>query len=102
MDLDLEPPQADTAIRPLGTRARRTAIAVLVGFALFVAGGNLTIAAAWKLESLSSSSSSIHLPITNFEVVDSKLWRGAAPDGRGYRELARHGVRTIVDLRAED
>jgi hypothetical protein len=102
MDLVLPPRLADVAVRPLGVRVRRAAIAVLVGFALFLVGGNLTIAAAWKLQSFAKPSSSIHLPISNFEMVDGKLWRGAAPDTRGYRALAKHGVRTIVDLRAED
>ncbi|MFD0684792.1 dual specificity protein phosphatase family protein [Actinomadura fibrosa] len=40
--------------------------------------------------------------IKNFVRVDGRLWRGAAPSGDGYRWLAARGVRTVVDLRAEE
>ena len=33
--------------------------------------------------------------------VDAQVWRGAAPSGRGYRELAAAGVSTVVDLRSD-
>jgi hypothetical protein len=82
-------------------RARRVVIAVLVAFALFLVGGNLTIAAAWKWQSMSAARSSVHVDVSNFAVVDAKLWRGAAPGSSGYRELAKKGVKTVVDLRAE-
>ena len=39
--------------------------------------------------------------IGNLAAVDGHLWRGAAPTKAGYKALARHGVGTIVDLRAE-
>ena len=99
MDLSTLPPIV--AVQSLGTRARRAVIAVFVAFALFLVGGNLTIAAAWKWQSLSAAQSSVHVDISNFDVVDAKVWRGAAPGTAGYRELAEKGVQTIVDLRAE-
>ncbi|WP_413756702.1 fused DSP-PTPase phosphatase/NAD kinase-like protein [Streptomyces sp. MMBL 11-3] len=42
--------------------------------------------------------------IRHFQPVDEagELWRGAAPSPAGYRELARRGFTTVVDLRAED
>ncbi|MGP4043670.1 phosphatase domain-containing putative toxin [Streptomyces sp. 2A115] len=40
--------------------------------------------------------------INHFESVDDRLWRGSAPDEAGYRALADRGVRTVVDLRAEN
>lgn len=42
--------------------------------------------------------------IHHFEPVDAEggLWRGAAPSPAGYRDLARLGFTTVVDLRAED
>ncbi|WP_151475914.1 protein-tyrosine phosphatase family protein [Streptomyces albicerus] len=40
--------------------------------------------------------------INHFEPVDGHLWRGSAPREAGYRALADRGVRTVVDLRAED
>ena len=106
MDLDvLDSPTEALAPAPealsLGVRARRIVIALVVAFALFLIGGNLTIAAAWKWQSRMAPTSSVNVDITNFSVVDAKLWRGAAPGERGYRELAKNGVRTIVDLRAE-
>ncbi|MEW2353937.1 dual specificity protein phosphatase family protein [Spirillospora sp. NPDC029432] len=39
--------------------------------------------------------------IKRFAHVDDRVWRGAAPTAGGYRRLARLGVRTVVDLRAE-
>ncbi|WP_282792603.1 dual specificity protein phosphatase family protein [Streptomyces sp. CC224B] len=40
--------------------------------------------------------------VRHFQQVDDRLWRGSAPTGAGYRALAAHGIRTVVDLRAED
>jgi protein-tyrosine phosphatase len=40
--------------------------------------------------------------VKNLGVVDAKVWRGGHPTAEGYRELAAHGVTTVVDLRAED
>jgi protein tyrosine/serine phosphatase len=46
-------------------------------------------------------SSSADLP--NFsEVVNAKLYRGAQPTEEGVKELARMGVKTIIDLRGAD
>ena len=38
--------------------------------------------------------------IANFQRVDERLWRGAAPGDAGYRRLAELGFRTVVDLRS--
>jgi hypothetical protein len=100
MEFTTLPPIPD--VRPLGTRVRRAVIAVFLAFALFLVGGNLTIAAAWKWQSLSAAESSVNVDVSNFTVVDGKLWRGAAPGNAAYREMAKKGVRTVVDLRAED
>ncbi|WP_221360823.1 fused DSP-PTPase phosphatase/NAD kinase-like protein [Streptomyces beigongshangae] len=42
--------------------------------------------------------------IHHFQPVTAgeELWRGAAPSPTGYRELARLGFTTVVDLRAEN
>ncbi|WP_059007051.1 fused DSP-PTPase phosphatase/NAD kinase-like protein [Streptomyces specialis] len=40
--------------------------------------------------------------VNHFLQVDDKLWRGSAPGPEGYEELAERGVRTVIDLRAED
>lgn len=63
---------------------------------------NLAIIAIHLLAQRSQPASSVSLPIKNFAEVDSRLWRGAAPDAAGYEALATHGVVTVVDLRAED
>jgi protein tyrosine/serine phosphatase len=38
-------------------------------------------------------------PIPNFAVIDSGLARGGQPDAAGFRWLAAHGYRTVIDLR---
>jgi tyrosine-protein phosphatase SIW14 len=40
--------------------------------------------------------------IENFGCVSVKIYRGAQPSEAGIKELARRGVRTIVDLRDAD
>jgi uncharacterized protein (TIGR01244 family) len=40
--------------------------------------------------------------VGNLVAVDDRVWRGAAPGRAGYESLARAGVTTVVDLRAED
>ena len=38
----------------------------------------------------------------NFSQVNSSLYRGAQPTESGVKELAKMGVKTIIDLRGED
>ena len=75
----------------------------LIGLGLaFLLLPNLAILGLHLLAQRSSVQPSVSLPIKNFAQVDTRLWRGAAPDRAGYRALAEHGVATVVDLRAED
>src|SRR5580658_6964913 len=37
--------------------------------------------------------------LQNFEKVSDSLYRGAQPSDEGFRQLAKLGVRTVVDLR---
>jgi protein tyrosine phosphatase (PTP) superfamily phosphohydrolase (DUF442 family) len=37
--------------------------------------------------------------LTNFEEVNDSLYRGAQPSKEGFRELAKMGVHTVIDLR---
>jgi len=37
--------------------------------------------------------------VVNFTKVTEKLWRGAQPDVKGFLELRKAGVRTVIDLR---
>ena len=40
--------------------------------------------------------------LPNFSQVNAKLFRGGQPTENGIKELARRGVKTIIDLRGED
>lgn len=37
--------------------------------------------------------------VSNFHQVNSRVYRGAQPDSRGFESLARLGVREVIDLR---
>lgn len=74
-----------------------------VGLVLFLVIGNLAITAAWQMTARRSAHVVPAISgITNLSVVDDAVWRSAAPSSRSYGELADAGVRTIVDLRAEE
>ena len=74
----------------------------MVLFALFVAVGNGLIVGTSALLQSQAQASAAFPGVPKFAAVDDRLWRGAAPDELGYRTLAERGVRTIVDLRAEE
>lgn len=83
----------------------RMAVLIVFGFvATFLIAGNLAIlgAAAWARETFPGTDIETPEGIRKFEVVDHQVWRGAAPGREGYASLAERGVKTIVDLRAED
>ena len=75
----------------------------MVGLVVLIAAGNLTILGANLLARAAVDSPPVPEldGVGNLAAVDQHLWRGAAPSEKGYRQLARNGVRTIVDLRAE-
>ncbi len=100
---------AEARPRPQPGRRRvvaiRNAVLLALGSSLSVLLlGNLAIAGAHAWASRHSGDRTTAAPsgVENFDVVDDRVWRGAAPSARGYRSLAARGVRTIVDLRAED
>jgi uncharacterized protein (TIGR01244 family) len=37
--------------------------------------------------------------LPNFQKVDDRVYRGAQPSEAGFQELARRGIRTVIDLR---
>lgn len=76
----------------------------LVAFVTLLVAGNLAIAggSVWARRTTAVRPTPTVTGIKNFRVVDSHVWRGAAPGARGYRSLAAAGVRTVVDLRAEE
>jgi protein-tyrosine phosphatase len=71
--------------------------------ALVLVVGNLLIVTAWRVQAAAAAPAPFAIDdVRNFRVVDAQVWRGAAPTEASYRDLAGHGVRTIVDLRAEE
>lgn len=52
---------------------------------------SLTLASAW------ASSQNENLP--NFQKVDDHVYRGAQPTDSGFRDLAKLGIKTVIDLR---
>lgn len=60
----------------------------------------IILAFAGFADAQDNCSKSVDLP--NFACVSQKLFRGGQPMENGVKELARRGVRTIIDLRGED
>ena len=87
-----------------GARRRtRWVVRGLVAVVVFMVVCNLAILGAHLLLQRSVvAHADVKLPLSNFAVVDARVWRGAAPTDAGYRALADAGVTTIVDLRAEE
>jgi tyrosine-protein phosphatase SIW14 len=60
-------------------------------------GAILSIAASLNLASAWASSQNESLP--NFQKVDDHVYRGAQPTNNGFEDLAKRGIKTVVDLR---
>jgi protein tyrosine/serine phosphatase len=43
----------------------------------------------------------LNLEIDNVAEVDHGIWRGSQPDRHGFSQLAKHGVKTVIDLQAD-
>jgi protein-tyrosine phosphatase len=87
-----------------GTRiALRYMRNLVIALVLFIIAGNVAILGANLLAR--ATVDEIDVPdisgVANLAAVDHHLWRGGAPTEAGYEGLAKHGVKTIVDLRAE-
>jgi tyrosine-protein phosphatase SIW14 len=39
--------------------------------------------------------------VGNFHEVDAHIYRGAQPHGQGFADLAKFGIKTVIDLRGE-
>jgi protein-tyrosine phosphatase len=83
---------------------RAITITAFVGLVAFLALGNLAIFSAMVWAKTTAPAQSVPAPdgIMNFHVVDENLWRGSHPNELTYKALARRGVTTVVDLRAEE
>ena len=91
------------ACRSLGNRCLRGFRAAGIAIVVLLVLGNGGIFAATLVARAAGMHSELELPgIKNFEVVDDGLWRGAAPSAQGYEALAAEGVKTVIDLRAEE
>jgi protein-tyrosine phosphatase len=102
---------ADPEDDPAGAgRARRwrplqvTLRLCVFGVVAFLVIGNVAItgASAWAHRTTLVPPGPVVTGVGNFRAVDPHLWRGAAPSARGYESLAAAGVRTVIDLRAEE
>lgn len=91
---------------PLSSAARGMLRAVRIALVALVVAlvlGNVVITGAWKLQARRSAPVTLHVGgVANLHPVDERVWRSAAPSARSYDDLARAGVTTIVDLRAEE
>lgn len=81
----------------------RLVLVTLAAMITFLAVGNAVIfgMTMWARHT-ASLSADVPVEVNNFRVVDDRVWRGGAPGTAGYESLAAHGVKTIVDLRAEE
>lgn len=78
-------------------RARLVAIVYVAVTAAFHIGliAAMLIARSLGHDPRTEEAGSVH----NLRRVDERVWAGAQPDEAGYRELARLGVRLVIDLR---
>lgn len=82
----------------MGRFLRRSAVATALGLVIVnmaIVGLSLGLQALAREPGISADG------VDNLRVVDARVLRGDAPSETGYRELARQGVTTVVDLRAE-
>ena len=96
---------SETTPEGRGRRRYLLPVRVLAGVVLFLLVGNLAVLAAHMVavrQAAAAAPAAVSMPIDNFAQIDDQVWRGAAPSAAGYAELARNGVVTVIDLRAED
>ena len=63
----------------------------------------LVVIMLWSLSAVAQvpPGNSVDLPAFRV-VIPGQVYRGGAPTAQGIRQLAQHGIKTIVDLRLED
>lgn len=85
------------------SHVRAITITAFIGLVAFLALGNLAIFTAMVWAKTTAPAQDVPAPegVMNFQVVDDKVWRGSHPKATTFEDLARRGVTTIVDLRAE-
>jgi protein tyrosine/serine phosphatase len=88
---------------------RAAAVALVIPFATSAAfaGGGSTVAAVSASEIIASKTSSMGplalsgIELSNFGVVDGRIFRGEQPKGADFAALKAIGVQTIIDLRED-
>ena len=83
---------------PLGLLARLLALVVGV---LVVSNAGIALAVPVVRLSVPVDRPADVRGVEHLRAVDDKVWRGDAPSREGYAGLAKAGVTTVVDLRAE-
>ncbi|HEV2757496.1 MAG TPA: dual specificity protein phosphatase family protein [Actinomycetota bacterium] len=85
-------------------RMRAVTITAFIGLVAFLALGNLAIFSAMVWAKTTAPAQTVTAPpdVINFQVVDDEVLRGSHPKEDTFRALAKRGVTTIVDLRAEE
>lgn len=83
---------------------RAITLTAFFGLVAFLVLGNLAIFSAMVWAKTTAPQQNVAAPagVTNFQVVDDTVWRGSHPKEETFRDLAKRGVTTIVDLRAEE
>lgn len=97
------PPAHRARARRIAKRTAKVLVIAALGYAvvwLFAFLGMLGIH-AWASGHTTGGSGRSVAGIGHFKQVDDRVYRGSAPGDAGYQELAAMGVRTVVDLRAE-
>jgi protein-tyrosine phosphatase len=104
---DSAPPGDDS--KPTGrtvTAARCLSVGrvIMLSVLLVLIAGNALIAGAtiWAKGNTPDRNDLELRGIDNLVVVNDRLMRGAAPSQEGYKALSDRGVKTVIDLRAED
>jgi hypothetical protein len=90
--------QSPARVRRVGRFVRRVVVTgalVLIIANVAIAGLSLVLQALADEPGISADG------VEKLRVVDDRVLRGDAPSESGYRSLARQGVTTVVDLRAE-
>ena len=99
----LEIPVSTARVQPAWRKMVAVLRAVVLWVVAFLIFGNLLILGLSAWAKATTPDFDAVLPgVSNMHQVDEQVWRGAAPGAEGYASLADAGVRTIVDLRAED
>lgn len=101
LDRPPAPPPAGAAAR-VGPRWRSVLLRGVIGLVAFLVVGNgLILGATTWFQWSAAGAAPTGVSIAKLRVVDTDVYRGAAPTTEGLRQLADLGVTTVVDLRAE-